>query len=201
MHIGSFAPRSYPKGSEDHKAQAAVQPAAAWNLRHGWVMILAFLLQVYAVYGLGAQAPELARKVLVVGSYLMLGFAVWSNRPVRGILLLGLGLGLNFLAIASNGGLMPVAPDTMVLAGKAGQLDSLGIGQWVPSSKDVLLPLDRTALWPLTDVLVYRSAFGGSRIYSIGDVLVVLGLFLTCADLIRTKTGSAKGGQAPRTCH
>lgn len=194
MHIGFTASRNWIKGIRAQKARRSSQLSSAWDLRYGWVMILAFLIQVYTVYGLGSEGPLVARKVLIVGSYLVLGFTVWSNRHRRGMILLGLGLGLNLLAIASNGGLMPVAPEAMLLAGKAEQLGSLAIGQWVPASKDMLLPLERTVLWPLTDVLVYRSVFGGSRIYSIGDVVIALGVFLTAVDLFRSKAFSREIG-------
>lgn len=194
MHIGFTASRSWIKGVRAQKARSSSQLSSAWDLRYGWVMILAFLVQVYTVYGLGSEGPLFARKGLVLGSYLVLGFTVWSNRHRRGMILLGLGLALNLLAIAANGGLMPVAPEAMLLAGKAEQLASLAPGQWVPASKDILLPPERTILWPLTDVLVYRSAFGGSRIFSIGDVVIALGVFLTVADLFRSKAFSRELG-------
>lgn len=118
------------------------------------------------------------RRYLFVLAYLLLFPFVWLNRRRLGIAVIGIGVLLNFLAVATNGGLMPLDPQTAERAGQASRIADVRLGEPVPHSKDVLLRRESTRLWFLSDVLTVDNPL---RIYAFspGDVVIVAGLVLT----------------------
>lgn len=85
-----------------------------------------------------------------------------------------LGVLLNFTAIITNGGLMPVSPEARQLAQMI-PLDLSQFGMVLPEGSGVLLPLNQTNLWFLTDIIP-ASHLGG--VYSAGDILITMGFFI-----------------------
>jgi len=85
-----------------------------------------------------------------------------------------LGVLLNFAAIITNGGLMPVSPEARQLAQMI-PLDPSQFGMVLPEGSGVLLPLNQTNLWFLTDIIP-SSHLGG--VYSAGDILITIGFFI-----------------------
>lgn len=85
-----------------------------------------------------------------------------------------LGVLLNFAAIITNGGLMPVSPEARHLAQMI-PLDPFQFGMVLPEGSGVLLPLNQTNLWFLTDIIP-ASHLGG--VYSAGDILIAIGFFV-----------------------
>ena len=103
-----------------------------------------------------------------IGTYVAVAAFAVANRRIPWVWLVTLGGALNFVAITANGGVMPAAPRALQGAGLAvdaseftnsgavahPHLQFLGDVFWLPSS------------WPL------------SNVFSIGDVLIVLGALL-----------------------
>ncbi len=149
------------------------------RFRAGWLAIIALALQAVVIYmpahtGTGPWSPG---ALLLVGSYLPLLAVVWLNRHTPGMLLIGAGLALNLLAIVSNGGYMPITPEALERAG-LGHLALAGeTGSRIMATKDVLLPREGTALWALSDVLVIPATLPVSSVFSVGDVVVALGVY------------------------
>jgi len=149
------------------------------TIRWGPVAFLALGLQLIATFA--PLGPDAVRRVFFVSSYLLLlSFAV-ANLRRPGLLLMGVGLLLNFLAIVSNGGLMPVTPDTLERVGPPPE--NVSLGEWVPHTKDVLLERADTRLWLLTDVLAWKNPTRVSA-FSIGDVIIAAGLLVTLGELL-----------------
>jgi len=146
----------------------------------GVVAFVALVLQLLALYApLGDD--DLPRRILIVSSYvLLLGF-VLANLRRPGIVVLGIGLALNFTAIVANGGLMPISPETVADAHI--NLNGVSLSEWVPRSKDVLLAPEDTHLRFLTDIFVWRNP-SSVRAFSIGDLVLAAGIVLTLADLL-----------------
>jgi len=148
--------------------------------RLGAVAIVALGLQLLVIFaGLGTFAE--VRRGLFVFSYLLLIVFVLANLRRPGIAVIGVGLALNFLAIVSNGGLMPVTPEALDRVGPA-PID-LELGEPVPLTKDVLLAREDTRLWPLTDVLTWENPTN-IQLFSVGDLFIGGGLALTLAELL-----------------
>jgi hypothetical protein len=102
---------------------------------------------------------------------------VWGNRHLAGVRWIGLGLLLNLGVMVANGGWMPVRPEAIVRVGHTSLAPSLASGTRVYSSKNIVLPLEETRLWFLSDVFVLARPFPVPSVFSIGDVFVALGVF------------------------
>ena len=146
------------------------------------------MLAIYAPLG----DDDLPRRILIVSSYVLLIGFVLANLRRPGIAVLGLGLALNFIAITANGGLMPISPETAVDARI--DVEGVSLGDWVPSSKDVLLAPEHTHLRFLSDILVWRNPTG-VRAFSIGDLVLAAGLVLTLADLLLPRVARLPAGR------
>jgi len=150
-------------------------------LRWGILAVAAFTVQAFFIY----QAP--ARKVLgtwgwqellFAGSHLLLLAAVWANRQLPGMRWIGMGLLLNLVVMVANGGWMPITPEALTQVGHTSLVPSLAPGTRVASSKSILLPRQETTLWFLSDVLILARPFPVPSVFSVGDVLIALGVFL-----------------------
>ena len=78
---------------------------------------------------------------------------------------------------------MPVSPEARELANMA-FLDSSQFGIVLPQGSGVLLPIDQTNMWFLTDIIP-TIHFGG--VYSAGDILIVMGFILFLPEIIFNK--------------
>jgi len=149
-------------------------------LRWGALAVASFAIQALLIY----QPPS--RKVvgvwgwqelLSVSSHVLLLAVVWANGRLAGIRWIGLGLLLNLAVMVANGGWMPISPDAIVKAGHMSLVPSLASGTRVFSSKSIILALGETRLWFLSDVFVLARPFPVPSVFSVGDVLVALGVF------------------------
>jgi hypothetical protein len=103
-----------------------------------------------------------------VATYVVVAVFVVANRRIPWVWLVALGGALNFTAIAANGGVMPATPHALEKAGFA--LDPEGF----VNSGAVAHP----HLQFLGDVFWVPSSFPISNVFSIGDVLILLGALL-----------------------
>jgi hypothetical protein len=158
----------------------------AIRLRGLALIFSALLLQVAEVYWPGSL-PASARVALLGISLVCLAIVIVLNRSYRAIWLIGAGLLLNGLVMALNGGFMPVAPATLAHIGHLSLAGSLRPGTLVQRSKDVLLPPHQTRLWFLSDAIPIPPPIGVA--FSIGDVLVAMGLFVLVQQVLRRRTG------------
>ncbi len=90
---------------------------------------------------------------------------------------MGVGLLLNFLVIALNGGMMPLTPENAQHLIPAGSKVSLILGKRVASTKDILLEKAQTRLWFLGDVFLLPKWLHYPLAFSPGDVLLSMGVF------------------------
>lgn len=91
---------------------------------------------------------------------------------------MGVGLASNLVAMAANGGYMPVTPEALARAGLS-QLAAQGsVGSPILGAKDILLLREETRLWWLSDILVVPGPAPLRAILSVGDVLLALGVVI-----------------------
>lgn len=134
------------------------------HLRFKLLAILPFLLQLILFSDIPSlnTMPVPVVVVLHIITYLSIIIFVIFNMKVKGIAIIGLGILLNFITIALNGGHMP----TSLRSIPTGNVDKNVIG----ISKNTLLP------W-LGDIFHLPSWLPLSNAFSIGDVLIAVGAF------------------------
>ena len=108
---------------------------------------------------------------LYILSMVLLAIWVILNRHVPGIVLMGIGLMMNMVAIVANGGYMPIHPD---VAGMVGQSRDAATGgtEIIYHSRAMR---ESVQLWILTDILPVPAPKPLASVFSIGDVLMTLG--------------------------
>jgi hypothetical protein len=156
---------------------------AALELRLPVLAVIGFALQaaVYILFRTNAALQAIAPAVFV-GSLLMLGVWCWLNRRLPGMLVMMLGLLLNAAVISANGGYMPVWGDAARFAGQLGP-ERLAAPEydrrWMTTDDPA------TPLLALGDVLALPAAMPFAGVWSVGDVLLVLGICILCWRTLR----------------
>jgi len=141
---------------------------AALKFRGAGLLAAAIVGQVLIVSVFPGEGSKALHTTAHIATYVVTGAFVVLNRRIPWVWLVALGGALNFIAIAANGGVMPAAPRALEGAGFA--LDPSGF----TNSGAVAHP----HLQFLGDVFWIRSAFPISNVFSVGDVLLLVGALL-----------------------
>ena len=148
------------------------------RLRHIWLPVVVFTVQSAL---LKTPLRELGwalllTPVIVVATYVVLVGWLLLNRRSSGVPLVLAGAILNLTVIAANGGYMPVTPEALARSGHEDRILIQKDRTYVAGSKDVVLDMDETVLWPLSDVLAIPQGFPLATNFSVGDILIALGV-------------------------
>ena len=175
MYQGITSPRTLGK------VQSIPSPKwATMNIRYWWLLVISVLLRWLPFVFLTTSMLVDFKRVCIVLSYTLLLFALLRNARLRGVRIVTFGTFSNFVAILANRGFMPVSPDARYLAGKTlVKMSSVGIT--LTGSGGVVLPIDQTRLWFLTDIIPVSSV---RTVFSIGDFVIGVGILVACASLI-----------------
>lgn len=137
------------------------------------VQVLLFSEPVAAV--VGSAGPP-----LYVASTAAVLVAVARNLRIPGMALVLAGAASNLAAIAANGGVMPASPDAVAALGPA---EDAGFSNSVVMTDP--------ALRPLTDIFALPSWVPFANVFSIGDMLIGLGVVAVIALGMRARAGAA----------
>lgn len=150
------------------------------RLRWAALAVVGFVIQM-AIFTepIGSSVGN-AGPALYVGSTVAVLAVVIRNATLTGLPLVAIGAGLNLLAIVANRGYMPADPGALATAGRAA---SDGY-----SNSTVLAD---PALRPLTDIFAAPSALPLANVFSVGDVLIAIGIAVAIAVAMRGRVGSA----------
>jgi hypothetical protein len=135
------------------------------RFRHTWIVLVALAAQVVAI----SVLPEADHTVLSgvhLATYVAAGAFVWLNRAVPGLLVVAAGAASNGVTIALNGGTLPASRSALERAGL--HLES---GEFVNSGV-----LEHPRLGFLGDVFAIPEGLPLSNVFSVGDVVIVLGV-------------------------
>lgn len=140
---------------------------------------LALLIQILIFPLFGAEALlQSANSILHLTSYFLLFIFGLLNWRVWQILMMGLGMSLNVMAIAGNGGYMPASVTALRNAGNhlaaQGLLDSGQLGNVTEMNS-------QTALNFLGDRFYLPAWIPLSTAFSLGDGIIGAGIFLLLA--------------------
>ncbi len=148
------------------------------DLKSVWLVFAAFAPQLVIAYIPATQrlVPDwLGSGVLLATLSAFLAF-VWLNRRLPGMPILMTGLILNLLVIVTNGGWMPISPDTASHLRGGDSIHTADLGQRF-GQKDVLLLPQDTRLAPLADRFLLPAGMPYQAAFSLGDILVAIGVF------------------------
>ena len=151
------------------------------SLRAIWILLLAFIPQFIAFYLPSTQrtiSADLA-KTLLIGSQIFLLLFLFFNLRLPGMWISCIGLGLNLMVILLNGGLMPIYPETVHHLYPEATVDQVQSGERLGGSKDVVMTKDDIRLGWLADRFSTSNLFPTRYAFSLGDVLLALGIFWT----------------------
>ena len=138
---------------------------AALQLRWSWIMLAGLMVQVVLFSGPVAARIGAAGPVLYVGSTMAVVAAVLANVRIPGMPVVVLGAASNLAAILANGGYMPANPAALAAVGK-------DVGTAYSNSAVPAQP----ALAPLSDIFALPAWLPWANIFSIGDVLIGVGV-------------------------
>lgn len=147
---------------------------AAVQLRWSWVMLAGLLVQVVLFSEpVSARIGSLGPPIYVASTAVVIG-AVLANRAVTGMPIVAVGAASNLAAIVANGGYMPVDPAALTALGAAH-----------PTAYSNSTIAADPALAPLTDIFVLPPWIPLANVFSIGDVLIGVGIVVVIVTAMR----------------
>lgn len=152
---------------------------AALDFRWAWLAIAGLVAQVALFSTAVSDIVGEAGPPLYVASTAAVLIAVARNVRIPGMVLVLVGATSNLLAILANGGVMPASPEA------AAALEAGGEG----FSNSVVMT--DPALRPLTDIFALPTWIPFANVFSIGDVLIGLGVVAVIALGMRARPTSA----------
>jgi hypothetical protein len=141
-----------------------LEPLAAVRFRLAPLVIAALIVQIALFSPLADALPGDLIRAIYVASTAAVGLVVIANVRLPGFALIAAGATANLAAIVANGGAMPASADALATAGMA-------IG---PHTNSVVV--ERPALQPLTDIFALPAWIPLANVFSVGDVLIGLGV-------------------------
>ncbi len=148
------------------------------ELQHLWLVFVAFLPQFIVVYLPITHKlfPEWLVVGLLLASQITLLAFVWLNRRMMGMSILLCGVALNILVMTTNGGLMPISPQTASRLVSQDSLRDVEPGSRF-GTKDILVRPEDTRFEWLADRNLPPTWFPYQVAFSLGDVFIALGAF------------------------
>lgn len=159
------------------RAKIAKRSYQPQSLKFIGLVVIALVAQwiAFGFHPTRTVIPDLYASLVLVLSQLVLLVFAWKNRKVPGFWLLGAGLLLNLVVILLNGGWMPISPDTVRWLAPDAAPDAWQVGQRLGFGKDMVLLVENTRLWILSDHLRPPDGFFYRFAFSLGDVVIAIG--------------------------
>lgn len=153
---------------------------SGFRFRWAWVAVAGLLIQVALFTQAGDAIAGNAGPTIYVASTAAVFLAVLRNIRLPGMVVVALGSMSNLAAIVANGGFMPA---------NAGALATAGFADAGSHTNSVVL--EHPALQPLTDIFAIPAGIPLANVYSVGDVLIGLGIVILIATLMRRPATAA----------
>ena len=171
------------------------RPSGLASLEFRWapLAILGLAIQIALFSGpVSDRVGDLGPWIYVASTSLVL-IVVLRNLRITGLPIVALGAFSNLLAIVANGGYMPASPGAAAAAGR---------GTATTYSNSAIT--DGAVLAPLTDIFAMPQWMPFHNVFSIGDVLIGIGVFVAIVAAMRRGAAAERGGASrnlpqPRT--
>jgi hypothetical protein len=163
---------------------AGGRPAGLASIHIRWAPVIAggLLFQIVLFADPVAERVGDLGPALYLGSTIAVAAAVVRNWRIPGIPLVVAGAACNLAAVLSNGGFMPASASALAASGKA-------IPGMYSNSSSVADPV----LWPLTDIFALPSWLPAANVFSVGDVLIGVGVAMVIVFGMRLRPTPAAG--------
>jgi hypothetical protein len=133
-------------------------------IRHAWAIWLALGVQTVLVWA-PEWIPDGVDEAAHLATYAVAAWFAWVNRRLPGVWLMAIGGALNLIAIVANGGVMPASRSAWERAGFTADDDF---------SNSVVR--DDARFSALGDVLAVPAGWPFANVFSVGDVVIVIGI-------------------------
>jgi hypothetical protein len=157
------------------------------QLRWSWVILGGLLVQVVLFSEAVSDRVGDLGPPIYIGSTALVIAAILANRAVPGMRLVALGAASNLTAIVVNGGYMPASADAAAALGRAH-----------PTSYSNSSIIPDPILAPLTDIFALPAWLPFANVFSIGDILIGIGVALVIVKAMRAGA-AAPPAPAPAT--
>lgn len=161
-------------------AGGRIEGLSGLHFRWPALAVAGLLVQVVLFTPAGDRLAGSLAPGIYVASTLAVFAAVLRNIRLPGMAIVALGSLSNLAAIAANGGAMPADPAALAAAG----LDSAG-----SHTNSVVVP--DPALRLLTDIFAIPASVPFANVFSVGDVLIGVGIVVVIAAAMRQVPGSS----------
>ena len=136
------------------------------ELHHIWIIWAAIIVQTLIFQIRLPIVSETVVEVVHLGTYVASFVFLWLNRHIPGAVIIATGAGANAAAIFANGGVMPASASAWEKAGlpiaAAGEFENSNI------THDAHLAF-------LGDIFYVPASWPLSNVFSVGDILIVIG--------------------------
>lgn len=157
-----------------------LQGLSTIQFRWAWVFLLGLAVQLVLFSDYVTERIGEAGVPIYVGSTLAVAAVIAMNLRIRGMPIVLLGALSNLVAIVANGGYMPASVEAMQSLGKPVK-GGYSNSSFVP---DPALP------W-LTDIFALPPWLPFSNVFSVGDILIGLGVVVVISSAMRRPVAPA----------
>ena len=150
------------------------------NIKKQYLFIIGFAIEFLSIFlhanDIGGLSEFFNKYFIIIHSisYIIIFIGLIFNFNKKSMILVFIGALLNYMVIAANGGQMPVSSSGLSLLGLDQYLEMLENNLVVTHT----LINESTRLYLLGDVIPTPKFYPFSKIISIGDVLIGIGLFV-----------------------
>jgi hypothetical protein len=156
------------------------------TFRWRWAVLAGIVTQVLLFSTPLNGAVGTLGPVIYVGSTALVLAAILVNRHITGMPVIALGAVANLTAIIANRGYMPADPGAMA-----------SLGQTISDTYSNSAIVSDPALRPLTDIFALPGWLPFANVYSIGDVLIGIGVVMVIVAAMRDASSPARAGGDP----
>ena len=153
-----------------------LEAIAETRFRWGWLAVAALVIQIVLFSPLGSGLGD-ASPWIYVGSTALVAGIMLANVRITGLPIILLGALSNLAAIVSNGGAMPASPAALA-----------AVGGSIHSGPTNSVVVAHPALEPLTDIFALPAWLPLANVFSIGDVLIGVGVAIALAAAMRPRS-------------
>jgi hypothetical protein len=163
-----------------------IERLSGLQFRWGPLAIAGLLVQLVLFTPTGAALAGDLEPVVYVASTAAVLAAVLRNLAIPGMAIVALGALSNLAAIVANGGAMPADPAALAQAGFSG-----------PGDHTNSVVVAQPALWPLTDIFAVPAGVPFANVFSVGDVLIGIGIVVAIVSVMRNPDRSLEPAAQP----